>query len=71
VLRYERKRQSAYHLMQQANTALRLAMRGRLKRCWVVVSATLAGLRFRPAVEAAEPAGGLLHSGPTQLPLNG
>lgn len=58
VLRYERRRQSAYHLMRQANTALRLAMRGRLKRCWVVVSATLAGIRFRPPVERVDPSMG-------------
>jgi dTDP-4-dehydrorhamnose reductase len=71
VLRYERKRQSAYHLMQQANTALKLAMHGQFRRCWVVVSATLAGLRFRPAAEAAEPSEGQRRLQSTQLPSIG
>lgn len=71
VLRYEHKRQSAYHLLRQVNTAWKLAMHGRLKRCWVVVSATLAGLHFRPAAEAAEPSGGSQRLQPNHLHSNG
>jgi dTDP-4-dehydrorhamnose reductase len=71
MMRYERKRKFAYHLLQQADTALRLAMRGRLRRCWVVVSATFAGLRFRPAIEAAESLASASRSHPLQQPQKG
>lgn len=69
VLHYERRRKFAYHLLQQGTTALRLAMRGRLKRSWVVVSATFAGLRFRPAIEAVGTDGYPPRSRPRRQPL--